>query len=219
MEGRGGCEHVIDTAWRWQAHAAAAHRRAGRATPSARPGTTRKPEGSPGPGLPRMCKAAARALAARSRRSPPAALPVEVSLAVALAASSARSASATAVRFPEAFAAATTASAASTLRSLTPPCWPVRWKREGAVMERRGSKRNDAQGERERERERRVVSACAWIRVLVRLRAARARGRGRARVSERAQPQLTALGHGHALAILGRGAGHAVLAGRRAGRT
>ena len=31
-------------------------RRAGRATPSARPGATRKPEGSPGPGLPRMCE-------------------------------------------------------------------------------------------------------------------------------------------------------------------
>ena len=130
-----------------------AQRMPGLATPSARPGTTRKPEGSPGPGLAEDVRGGTSRCWRGRCCSPPAALPAEVFLALASAASSARSASAMASRSPEAFAAASTGLAASTLRSLTPPCWPVRWKREGAVMERRGSKRNDAQGERERERD------------------------------------------------------------------
>ena len=80
--------------------------------------------------------------------SPPAALPAEVFLALASAASSARSALAMASRLPEAFAAASTDMAASTPRSLSPPCWPVRWKREGAarVLRKRAQRRAAGEG-------------------------------------------------------------------------
>ena len=48
---RGG---AVRSREKWRNHNHESQRR----TPSARPGTTRQPEGSPGPGLPRMCEAA-----------------------------------------------------------------------------------------------------------------------------------------------------------------
>ena len=65
-----------------EAAAAQTHQRA---APSARPGTTRQPEGSPGPGLPRMCEGGAReAEGAGLRLSPaPSAAPWHTALSAA----------------------------------------------------------------------------------------------------------------------------------------